>query len=145
MPGNSLMVMTVILLILIGSRSRRASLGTDGHQLVVKLASGEILTVAPERLVYDRRSIAFETHLFPVNGLVAPTHEPGDIETCLAPLLSRATKLSSTEMCWYRLPHREFTLMATYLCFALCAALFIVTGAGQPFWAKLLKSIGAGQ
>lgn len=120
-------------------RSLRTLLGTDGSQLLVKLPNGQILTVAAERLIYDQRSVAFDDHAF----ALVPIYDRQEVESYLAPLLSRATKVTSFQMQRYRLAHHEGTLMASYFCLVLCLALFVLSGAWHAFWAEALKSAGA--
>lgn len=143
--AEGLIMMTLLLQTAVELRSRRVRLGTDGRQLFAELPSGELLTASAERLVYDRRSIAFENCLVRINTPKGRSlYEGKEVETYLAPLLGRAKKLGPFGMLGYRLVHREETLVATWLCYLLCAVLFIVTGAWQPLWAGLLKKLHGG-
>ena len=65
--GEGLIMTTLLLQVAIELRSRRVRLGTDGRQVFAELPNGELLTVSGERLVYDRRSIAFENCLVRIN------------------------------------------------------------------------------
>lgn len=143
--AEGLIMMTLLLQISVELRSRRVRLGTDGTQVFAELPSGELLTVLAERVVYDRRSIAFENCVARINTPKGrPLYEAKEVETYLAPLLARARKLGPFGMLGYRLVHREGALVATLLCYLLCAVLFIVTGAWQPLWAGLLKKLHTG-
>jgi hypothetical protein len=143
--AEGLIMMTLFLQIAVELRSRRVRLGTDGRQVFAELPTGELLTASAERVVYDRRSIAFENCLVRINTPKGRSlYEAKEVETYLAPLLGRARKLSPFGMLGYRLVHREGALVATLLCYLLCAVLFIVTGAWQPVWAGLLKKLHSG-
>jgi hypothetical protein len=126
-----------------GLRSMRHQLGTDGHQLLVRLRNGQVLTLAPEQVVYDRRRIAFESHTFSIStGDRRPLYQKGEIETYIAPLLNRATNMGPIPMLRYRLEHREPTLMITLASAAGFAAVLIATGTWKPLWAILLHKLG---
>ena len=143
--AEGLILTTLLLQIAVELRSRRVRLGTDGRQVFAELPSGELLTVSAERVVYDRRSIALENCLVRINTPKGRSlYEAKEVETYLAPLLGRARKLGPFGMLGYRLVHREGALVATLLCYLLCAVLFIVTGAWQPVWAGLLKKLHSG-
>ncbi len=71
-------------------------------------------------------------------------YEGKEVETYLAPLLGRARRVGSFGMLWYRLVHREGTLVATYLCYSVCAVLLMITGAWRPLGTWLLKGLHGG-
>jgi hypothetical protein len=98
----------------LGFRSQRNSLGSDGHYLHVRLHQGQHLTLDPARLVYTDRFLAYQKHLFPVlTGNRKGLHAEGEVETHIAPLLSRATRLGALAMMRYQFRHREPTTMAS--------------------------------
>jgi len=74
----------------------------------------------------------------------ANLYERQEVDSYLAPLLSRATKVGFFEMHRYRLAHREGTLTVSYFCLLLCVALLVVSGTWHLPWAGILKRVGAG-
>ena len=143
--GEGLIMTTLLLQVAIELRSRRVRLGTDGRQVFAELPNGELLTVSGERLVYDRRSIAFENCLVRINTPKGRSlYEGKEVETYLAPLLGSARRVGSFGMLWYRLVHRERTLVATYLCYSVCAVMLMITGAWRPLGTWLLKGLHSG-
>lgn len=130
-------------LVKMGFRSMRHRLGTDGRQLFVKLVDGPQIVIAPEQLVYDARRILYKDYVFPIGtGHRQPLYEKDQVETFIAPLLSRATKLDGFAMFRYQLAHRERMLMASMAFLVLLVAAIVITGAWQPMWAAFLKKIG---
>jgi sugar lactone lactonase YvrE len=98
----------------LGFRSLRNSLGSDGHYLHARLHRGQHLTLDPARLVYTDRFLAYEKDLFPVlTGNRKGLYAEGEVETHIAPLLSRATRLGALAMMRYQFRHREPTTIAS--------------------------------
>ena len=121
-------------------RIARPRLGTDGYRLLVKLPTDQQLALLPEQLVYDRNCIAFESHVFAVVFRQGKSlYERGEVDTYLAPLLSRATRLSHLAMLRYRLAHRDPTLVVSIAWGAGLAAALIVSGVWKLLWARLVK------
>lgn len=124
----------------IGLRKQRSHLGSDGHRLLVKLPNEPQLLLLPEQLVYDRSCIAFEGHLFAIalrRG--KPLYERGEVDTYLAPLLNRATKLGPLAMLRYRVAHRDPALILSTVFFACIVVASIVTGLWKLVLARLVR------
>lgn len=120
-------------------RSFNHRLGTDGYRLFIKLANGRQIALAPEQLVYADRMIVYQGYIFPVRtGKGQPLYEDGEIDTYIAPLLSRAKKLGPWEMFRYQLEHREQTLMISLIFFVMLTAMMLATGV----WRQLLPHMG---
>ncbi len=117
-------------------RIMRHRLGTDGRNLYVRLADGRQLSIAPERMVYGARMIAYEEHVFPTcAGNNRPLYGKDEVETYIAPLLGRATRLGAFDMFRYRLAHREPTLVVSLAFVAVILGLVAVTG----IWKVILR------
>lgn len=113
----------------LGLRHLRNRLGSDGQYLHVQLHHGQRLVLDPARLVYTARVLAYENHLFPIQtGNRKSLYAEGEIETHIAPLLSRATRLGVFAMLRYQFQHREPTTMASVYSFAVVAAMLWYTG-----------------
>jgi hypothetical protein len=113
----------------LGFRHMRNRLGSDSHYLHVQLYNGRHLTLDPARLVYRDRMLAYENHLFPIQtGNRKPVYAEGEIETHIAPLLSRATRLGIFAMLRYQFRHREPTTIASALYIVTFAAVFWYMG-----------------
>jgi hypothetical protein len=105
-----------------GFRSLRNSLGSDGHYLHVRLHQRQHLTLDPARLVYTDRYLAYERHLFPVlTGNSKGLYVEGEVETHIAPLLTRASRLGALAMMRYQFRHREPTMIASVFYITLVA------------------------
>lgn len=123
------------LVMAVGVRNLKAHLGTDGHRLFVKYDDGRRAAFNPEQLVYSGRQIAAGHCFFAVQlGNGRPLYAKGEVETFIAPLLSRAKELSMSAMLRYQLAQREPATMAGLLYIVVVTAVMVVTGA----WRYLL-------
>jgi sugar lactone lactonase YvrE len=119
----------------LGLRHLRNRLGSDGHYLHIRLHDGRHLTLDPARLVYTGRILAYENHLFPIQtGNRKPLYVEGEIETHIAPLLSRATRLGTFAMMRYQFRHQEPATMAAVSYIVVVTAVLWYTG----IWRLLL-------
>lgn len=81
------------------------------------------------RLVYTDRMLAYEKHLFPIQtGNRKPVYAEGEIETHIAPLLSRATRLGIFAMLRYQFRHREAATIVSALYVVTMTAVFWYMG-----------------
>jgi hypothetical protein len=113
----------------LGFRNMRNRLGSDGHYLYVKLHNGQHLTLDPARLVYTGRVLAYQNHLFLIQtGNRKPVYAEGEIETHIAPLLSRATRLGLFAMMRYQFRHREPVTMTSVFYIVAVIVAFWYTG-----------------
>lgn len=145
MIGLGLILAAIPVVMANGLRRMRVQLGTDGRQLFAKLATGGLLTASGEQLMYDGCSIATGSHLFRIKTSKGqPLYETDGVESHLASLLNRATKLSRMQMLRHRMMHRESGLMSTLVIFLFCSALLIATGPWRLLWARLLERFGIG-
>jgi hypothetical protein len=119
-------------------RSLQHRLGTDGHRLFVKLATGRQISFVPEQLVYSVRQIAYQGYIFPVQtGKGQPLYDDNEINTYIAPLLSRAKKLGGWEMFRYQLGHREPVLMTNLVFVIMLTGMMFATG----LWRHILPGM----
>lgn len=117
-------------------RSMRHALGSDGVNLHVKLSGGGQVSLAPEQLVYDARTIGYRNKLFALGaGSWQSLYEAGEVDTYITPLLARATKLNALGMFRYQLKHREPLLIAALIYGAIVIGVVIATG----MWRELLR------
>jgi hypothetical protein len=117
-------------------RNMRATLGTDGRRVYARYADGTQLAWLPQQLVYGARQIVHEDReLSIMTGKLQPLYADGEIETYIAPLLQRATKLGAFDLTLYKLRHREPALIASWVLIAAMIAAVVVTGA----WRQLLS------
>ena len=113
----------------LGLRHLRNRLGSDGHYLHIRLHDGRYLTLDPARLVYTGRVLAYEKHLFPIQtGNRKPLYVEGEIETHIAPLLSRATRIGTFAMMRYQFRHQEPATMAAISYIAIVTTVLWYTG-----------------
>ena len=113
----------------LGFRNMRNRLGSDGHYLHVQLHNGQHLTLDPARLVYTGRVLAYQNHLFLIQtGNRKPLYVEGEIETHIAPLLSRATRLGLFAMMRYQFRHREPVTMTSVFYIVAVIVAFWYTG-----------------
>jgi len=113
----------------LGLRQLCNRLGSDGHYLHIRLHDGRHLALDPARLVYTGRILAYENHLFPIQtGNRKPLYVDGEIETHIAPLLSRATRLGMFAMMRYQIRHQEPATMAAVSYLVMSIAVFWYTG-----------------
>ena len=116
-------------LVYLGLRHLRNRLGSDGRYLHIQLHDGRHLTLDPARLVYTGRILAYENHIFPIQtGNRKPLYVEGEIETHIAPLLSRATRLGAFAMMRYQFRHREPATMAAVSYIAIVTTVLWYTG-----------------
>jgi len=119
----------------LGLRHLRNKLGSDGHYLHIRLYDGRHLTLDPARLVYTGRILAYEKHLFPIQtGNRKPLYVEGEIETHIAPLLIRATRLGAFAMIRYQFRHQEPATIAAVYYIVIVTAVLWYTG----IWRLLL-------
>jgi hypothetical protein len=110
-------------------RNLKQQLGSDGHRLYIRLADGGQISLPADQLVYGDRLIAHQDRLFPTQtGNRQPLYAQGEVETWLAPLLARATRLGPWAMLRYQFTHREGTLMLTLTYSVILVILMIATG-----------------
>lgn len=126
------------ILTLTAMRNLMHRLGTDGHRLFVKLASGKQIVLAPEQLVYTAKAIACKDYVFAVQtGHGLSLYEDDEINTYIAPLLARARKLGAWKMFRYQLEHREPTLMTSIILMIMLTAMMFATG----LWRHILPGL----
>jgi hypothetical protein len=127
--------------------NRQLRLGTDGHQLYVRLPDGRHLTVPPERLVYGATEIAYQRYVFPIQIGVTrfltgprfqPLYDEGEVETYIVPLLGRAKRLGPWQLFRYQLGYRQPVSVAI-LALAVISA---VTLFGTGMWRQILVQWG---
>ncbi len=113
--------------------------GTDGQRLFVRLFDGHQISMEPERVVYTTRLIAWQDQVFPVRaGNGKPLYADGELETYIAPLLSRAKKLTPWGMSLYLIQNREPGTMASWILVAILVVALTVTGSWPYVWRILL-------
>jgi hypothetical protein len=144
MIGLGLILVAIPVVMTNSLRRMRIQLGTDGRQLFAKLATGELLTVSGEQLMYDGYLVAYGNHLFRINTPKGqPLYETQGVASHLASLLSRATRLTRNQMLRYRLTHREGALMGTLVIALLCIILLIITGPWRLLWSRLMVNFAS--
>lgn len=83
----------------------KRKLGTDGRNLFVKMANGEILHADPRDLVYTKTLLFYRQFSLPVqNGYQQSFYADDELQSYINPLLKRARKLNS----WQLLKHWWF-------------------------------------
>ena len=123
----------------LGLRQMRNRLGSDGYNLHVQLYDGQRLVLDPARLVYTKRILAYEKHLFPIQtGNRKPLYLEGELETHILPLLSRATQLGPFAMMRYQFRHQEPVTMASFTYVIVAIATLWYTG----MWRLILSGNG---
>ena len=123
----------------LGLRQMRNRLGSDEHNLHVQLYDGQRLVLDPARLVYTKRVLAYEKHLFPIQtGNRKPLYAEGELETHILPLLSRATRLGPFAMMRYLFRHQEPMTMASITYVIVAVATLWYTG----MWRLILSGNG---
>lgn len=128
-------VAAVPLLLRLGLRTLRVTLGTDGSRLYVRAPDGREQSFAPEQLVYGSRAILYRNQVFATQtGKRQPLYAPGEVETYLAPLLKRAQRLGPLDLLRHQLKYREATLIASLLLLAILG----VGAAATGLWRTLL-------
>lgn len=107
----------------------RRQLGTDGHRIYVRMSDGTQVSFAPEQLVYGFRQIRCkELGIAVQTGHGQSLYADGELETYIAPLLKRATKLGSLAVIRHELTHPDRLMIFTALYLGMLGVLLVASG-----------------
>jgi hypothetical protein len=122
----------------LGFRHMRNRLGSDGQYLHVRLYNSQHLILDPGQLVYTDRVLAYKNHILPIQtGNRKPLYAEDEVETHIAPLLSRATRLGIFAMLRYQIRQREAMTIAS--------AFYVVTLTAVLWYTGLWRILPPGQ